>query len=224
MLAPNKFGNLIYKAMKFRFAIVPLCLISIQALAFEGIIKQQVKNYNGSGTTMTMTWSLAAQKCRLDVAVSAKDISSSTVMIADPSTGVLKTYNAGAAGSQKFFFQVNSSDITSDLSIISVNPTADLRQILGYKCEKWVVITSKGNYTIWISKDIDFDCGLYKDFFKSSPEIQALASQHIKGFPMLSESSTGVNGSSTTDVSTKAVDAGSFTIPSDYKLFSAASK
>jgi hypothetical protein len=100
-----------------------------------------------------------------------------------------------------------------------VNVTQETKQINGFKCEKWVVVTSGGVYNVWITKDIDFDWSAYKDFFKTSVEVQALAKQGVKGFALLTEPANG-NGSTTVDtVSAHTLAANTFIVPAEYKLF-----
>lgn len=206
--------------MKLKLIIFPLCLIVVNAFGFEGSIKQTVKNFNGSGTTINMTWYLGPQNCRVDMSAAGKDVNSNSVLILDPSSKVVKTYETStAAGAQKLYFQVDASGIAGDMSVISVNTTQESKQINGFKCEKWVVVTSVGTYNVWITKDIDFDWSAYREFFKNSVEVQALATQGVKGFAMLTEPVNGSNGSSVETVSAHTLAANTFTVPSEYQLF-----
>ena len=206
--------------MKLKLFIFPLCLIVLNAFGFEGTVKQTVKNYNGTGTNITMTWYLGPKNCRIDMAASGKDVNSNTVLIMDPATQMLKTYEANsAAGTQKLYFQVNASSITGEVNIINVNVTSETKQVNGYKCEKWVVITTTGTYNVWVTKDIAIDWAGYKNFFRNSVEVQALAQQGVKGFAMLVESNSGANASSVESVTPQAVAATVYTVPADYTLF-----
>ena len=205
--------------MKLKLFILPLCLIVLNAFGFEGTVKQTVKNYNGTGTSITMTWYLGPKNCRIDMAASGKDVNSNTVLIMDPATKMLKTYETNGAGPQKLYFQVNASNISGDVSIINVNVTQEVRQINGYKCEKWVVITTSGTYNVWVTKDIAIDWSAYKEFFKTSIDIQAMAQQGVKGFAMLVESNSGANASSVEAVTPQTIAAATFTVPAEYKLF-----
>ena len=205
--------------MKLKLIIFPLCLIALHAFGFEGSIKQIVKNYNGTGTTVTMTWYLTPHSYRVDMAASGKDVNSNSVFIMDPTTKTLKTYESSGGAGQKLYFQVNAGTISGDLSIISVNITQEAKQINGYKCEKWVVVTTAGTYNVWITRDIDADWSAYKDFFKTSIEVQAMASQGVKGFAMLTESNNGNNSASVENVAVKTISADTFLVPSDYTLF-----
>lgn len=204
--------------MKLKLIIFPLCLIVINAFGFEGSIKQTVKNYNGTGTTVNMTWYLGPHNCRVDMSASGKDVNSNTVLILDPSSKMLKTYETGGNG-QKLYFQVDASGIAGNMSVISVSVTQETKQIGGFKCEKWVVVTSAGVYNVWITKDIDFDWSAYKDFFKTSVEIQALAMQGVKGFAMLTEPANGNSAATVETVSAQTMTSNTFTVPSEYQLF-----
>jgi len=205
--------------MKLKLAILPLCLIVLNAFGFEGTVKQTVKNYNGTGTDVSMTWYIGSHSCRLDMTATGKDTkSSNTVLLMDPATKTLSTYDAGATG-QKVYFQLPASAISGTASDVNVSKTTDTKQIQGYKCEKWTVTTGGSTYDVWITRDIDFDAAAYRDFFKSGPEIQALAQQGVKGFPLLTESATGANASSVEKVTVQAIPASAFSIPSDYTLF-----
>jgi hypothetical protein len=208
--------------MKLKLIIFPLCLIVINAFGFEGSIKQTVKNYNGSGTTVNMTWYLGPQNCRVDMSAAGKDVNSNSVLILDPATKTLKTYETNGAAGQKLYFQVDASGISGNMSLISVNVTQESKTIGGFKCTKWVVVTSAGVYNVWVTKDIDFDWSAYKEFFKTSVEVQALATQGVKGFAMLTEPVNGSNASSVESVAPHAVAANMFTVPAEYKLFTAA--
>jgi hypothetical protein len=85
--------------MKLKLAILPLCLIVLNAFGFEGTLRQAVKNYNGSGTDVMMTWSIGAHSCRVDMNIPGKDGKvSNTVLLMDPVAKTLKTYEAGTTG------------------------------------------------------------------------------------------------------------------------------
>lgn len=206
--------------MKLKLIIFPLCLIALHAFAFEGTIKQTIKNYNGSGSDLTTTWYLSTHNCRMDMAISGKDVNSNTVLILDPAASTIKTYEASSTATQKSYFQINASSISGGVTIASVTASSDAKQINGYKCEKWTVVTSVGVYNIWVAKDIDFDWAPYKNLLKTSVEVQTLASQGIKGFPMMTESVGGNNSSAVESVSAQPLAANTFTVPSEYKLYS----
>lgn len=204
--------------MKLKLIIFPLCLIVLHAFGFEGTIKQDVKNYNGTGTNITITWYMGPHNCRLDMTQSGRDVNSSSVLILDPTTQTFKTYNLNIPG-PKNYFQMNVSGITGGVSIVSVTATQEVKQINGYKCEKWVVVASTGTFNVWITRDIDFDWSAYKDFFKTNVEAQALIHQNVKGFPMLTEP-TGSNGTSAVEVvSAQTLAPVTFTVPAEYTLY-----
>lgn len=206
--------------MKLKLAILPLCLIALHVFGFEGTIKQTVKNYNGTGNDVTLTWFLSAHSCRIDMAATGKDLkaASNTVLLLDPAAKMLRTYEAGGAG-EKVYFQASSSAISGDATNIGVTKTTDTRKIQGYNCEKWVVNSGGSSYDVWITRDIDFDAPAYKDFFKGSMEMQALAQQGVKGFAMLTESHSGANAATVEKVAAQAVSSSTFSVPSDYKLY-----
>jgi len=204
--------------MKLKLIIFPLCLIVMNAFGFEGSIKQTVKNYNGTGTDLNMTWYLGPKNCRIDMDASGKDVKSSTVLIMDGATQTLKTYETTGAG-QKLYYQMDASSIDGNMSLISVNVTQETKQINGYKCEKWVVVTTLGTSNVWVTRDIAYDWSAYKSFFKSSAEIQALASQNVKGFAMLTEPVSGNVNIAVESVDVHTLAANTFTVPTEYKLF-----
>jgi hypothetical protein len=206
--------------MKLKLAILPLCLIALQVFGFEGTIKQTVRNYNGTGNDVTMTWFLSAHNCRVDMAATGKDLkaASNTVLLLDPAAKTLRTYEAGGAG-EKVYFQVPASAISGDASNIGVTKTTETKKIQGYNCEKWTVNAGGSSYDVWITRDIDFDAAAYRDFFKGSMEIQALAQQGVKGFALLTESHSGANASTVEKVAAQAVPASTFVVPSEYKQY-----
>jgi Domain of unknown function (DUF4412) len=207
--------------MKLKLIIFPLCLVVLNAFGFEGTIKQTVKNYNGSGNDVTVTWYLSQQHCRMDVAaIGYKGANTNTVFIMDPASKSMKMYeNANAGNGQKLYFQADAGSITGGVSVISVSPTQETRQISGFRCEKWVVATSNGSFNLWVTKDIDFDWTAYKDFFKASVEVQALINQGVKGFVMATEPVSGTSGVTTVEsASSHALASDTFTVPSEYKL------
>ena len=204
--------------MKLKLAILPLCLIALNVFGFEGTVKQTVKNYNGTGTNVTLTWYLGAHSCRVDMNASGKDLKgSNTVVIVDPAAGLLRTYEAG--GAQKVYFQVAPAAISGGVGEVQVTKTADIKMIQGFSCEKWTVTVGSALYNVWITRDIDFDAAAYREFFKNNLEIQALAQQGVKGFALLTESGTGVNASNVEKVTKQAVSAETLSVPSDYTMY-----
>jgi hypothetical protein len=202
--------------MKLKLAILPLCLIALNVFGFEGTIKQTVKNYNGTGTNVTMTWYIGAHNCRIDMNASGGDLKgSNSVVLVDPGANMLKTYEIGGAG-PKNYFAVNAAAISGGLGEVKVTKTADIKVIQGYSCEKWTVTVGAAMYNVWITRDIDFDAAAYKEFFKNSIEIQALAQQGIKGFALLTESGTGTNASTSEKVTKQPLSAETFSVPAGY--------
>lgn len=207
--------------MKLKLLILPFCIIVLNAFGFEGTIKQTVKNYNGTGTDISMIWYFGANKCKLEMAASGKSINSHTVIILDPQAKNLKTYEAGGTGA-KVYYQIDAATISNGLNILSSTPTQETKQINGYKCEKWIVVSSIGAYNVWVAKDVDIDWAGYKDLMKTSVEIQALAGAGVKGFPMLTEA-IGSNSTSTVEsVTVKSQTSETFAIPAEYTVYTAA--
>ena len=204
--------------MKFKLIIFPLCLIVLNAFGFEGTIKQVANNYNGTGANITLTWYLGPHNCRMDMTQSGNGLNLSSVLIFDPATQTFKTYNLSGSG-EKTYFQMNANVITGGISILSVTATQEVKQISGYKCEKWVVVASSGSFNVWITRDIDFDWSAYKDFFKTNVEAQALIHQGVKGFPMLTEPLTGNGASNDETVSPPVLAATTFAVPAEYTLY-----
>ena len=210
--------------MKLKLAILPLCLIVLNAFGFEGTLKQTIKNYNGSGTDVAMTWSIGAHSCRVDMNIPGKDGKvSNTVLLMDPVSKTLKTYEAGAPG-DKVYYQFPMSAIGGGITDITVAKTTETKQMQGHKCEKWSVTAGGMSYDMWVARDVDFDAVTYKDFFRTSIEIQALAHESVKGFVLMTESKTGANASTVDKVSAQVVPAATLSVPSDYKLFQAEEK
>lgn len=205
--------------MKLKLAILPLCLIAMHAFGFEGTVKQSVTNFNGSGSNATMTWYIGAGACRIDMTIIDKELkANNTVLLMNPSSQAITMYETSGTG-EKVYYQMNASAVSGDAMNIMVNKTTETKKIGGYNCEKWTVMNNGGTYDVWITKDIDFNAAQYKDFFKGSMEIQALAQQGVKGFPMLTESRTGANASVTNTVTPGAVSAATLSVPAEYKLF-----
>jgi len=203
--------------MKLRSIIFPLCFIVLNAFGFEGTVRQVVNNYNGTGNNVTATWYLGAHGCRVDIAMTGKDVNSNSVLLLDAATQTLKAFETGGSA-QKVYFKLSASDISGNPAV-SVSPTQETKQINGYKCEKWIVTTTGGAYNVWITREIDFDWSGYRNFFKTSAEIQALAMQGVKGFPILTESSNGNKVASVESVTPQTLAPVAFAVPSGYTLF-----
>ncbi len=207
--------------MKLKLAILPLCLMALHAFGFEGTVKQSVTNFNGSGSSATMTWYIGAGSCRIDMSISDKDLkTNNTVMLMNPSDQSMIMYETSGGG-EKVYFQMNASAVSGDAMNVMVNKTTETKKIGGYNCEKWTVMNTSGSYDVWITRDIDFNAAAYKEFFKGSMEIQALAQQGVKGFPMLTETRNGANASVTNKVTPGTLPAGTLSVPAEYKLYNA---
>ncbi len=203
--------------MKLKLAILPLCLIAMNVFGFEGTVKQSVTNFNGSGNNATMTWYIGAGSCRIDMDITGKDANGgTTVLLLNPATQSLTMYSLSG---DKVYYQMNASAVSGDATNVIVNKTTETKKISGYTCEKWTVMNTSGSYDVWITKDIDFNAAQYKDLFKGSMELQALAQQGVKGFPLLTESRNGANAAVTEKVTPGALPAGALSVPSDYKLY-----
>lgn len=205
--------------MKLKLAILPLCFVALHAFGFEGTVKQSVTNFNGSGANAQMTWYIGASSCRIDMTIVDKELkANNTVLLMNPAGQSMTMYETSGTG-EKVYYQMNASAVSGDAMNIGVTRTTETKKIGGYNCEKWTIVNASGSYDVWITKDIDFNAAQYKDFFKGSLEIQALAQQGVKGFPMLTESRTGANASVTEKVTPGALPAGTLSVPAEYKLY-----
>lgn len=205
--------------MKLKLAILPLCFAALHAFGFEGTVKQSVTNFNGSGSNAQMTWYIGASACRIDMTIIDKELkANNTVLLMNPAGQSMAMYETSGAG-EKVYYQMNASAVSGEAMNIGVTRTAETKKIGGYNCEKWTIVNASGSYDVWITKDIDFNAAQYKDFFKGSLEIQALAQQGVKGFPMLTESHNGANASVTEKVTPGALPAGTLSVPAEYKLY-----
>ena len=194
-------------------------MVATCSYAFEGTVKQVYKNYNGTGADVTMTWYIKGNNCRIDMTTSAKEAKGTTVLLIDATSQKLKMYNDDASAPTRVYYDVSLADIASSSADVSIAKTTDTKTIQGYKCEKYQATNAHGAYDIWFTKDIAVDWSAIKDFFKESTEIQTLAKEGIKGFPLLTEAKDKGATMSVSAITVQALSSTTFTVPADYKLF-----
>ncbi|MBK7148784.1 MAG: DUF4412 domain-containing protein [Bacteroidetes bacterium] len=154
------------------------------------ILEQKMTAKNLPGKTISVTWLVTNTSCKLKMQFpEAKGVSH---FIPDLKAGMLYTYNDGPTpdGVKKSFFAASLDKIQSSnetaVSRIVVKQTGETKDIGGFKCEKIIASTSKGDTEMWVTKDFKPEFYKYEAFFKSNWEMMALREERIKGLPLSS--------------------------------------
>jgi hypothetical protein len=203
-----------------RLSLLAFCLSTLPCWAFEGILYQTVKNYNGTGNDVAITYYLKNTLCKVDMITSDKQATVHTIMVYDANTKVAKTYfpSDKATAAEKVYYQINSDQISGSVSNLTSKKTTESKTINTHPADKWIVNSSLGKMDVWIATDIAIDWSLYRDLFKTSPEIQTLIDEGIKGFPIETQGADGKNIGKVDKVSTQTLPNSIFEVPSDYSL------
>ncbi|MFN8310145.1 MAG: DUF4412 domain-containing protein [Chitinophagales bacterium] len=204
--------------MKTIFSIA-LIAISLGASAFDGTIKQQVKNYNGSGNTFDYTWYFSSKGLRFDLEFNGKDGKTNTVFLTDALVSKIQMYTIDGKASEKHIFDIETSKASADVQIITSRATGEKKVISGYNCEKYEIVTNTTKIESWITKDIAVDWTNYQNLFRNSPEVLMMAREGIKGFSLESNSANGQNAISLTKVIAGSPAESVFSIPAGYTPF-----
>ena len=101
-----------------------------------------------------------------------------------------------------------------------VKATGEKKEIAGYNCQKFIVITTSEQTEVWITKDIDITRYLasFKDFYKDLGLEEAIskAMLKIKGFPMATKSKNMIQ--EVLKVSEQKLSEKVFSLPKGLKL------
>lgn len=202
---------------KIFFAVVLLSPMFLSAQSFEGVIKfsmeykgdqvEMIKAMAPSGNTITVkgkntkvVMEGGGMKAMIGDVISKGDEKTTYFVQAD----------------NKTVYKVKSEELKSDkeedAKVTKENSTAT---ILGYKCQKYKVVTAKGTNYVWATTDINVGDADYKG---------KVMYKGIEGVAMKFEMNISEQGVSYTVTSTmvsfdkKTVSDSEFSIPSDYTV------
>ncbi len=209
-----------------------LILLFITSFVFlnaqKGIIlEQKYTAKNLTGKTVSVTWLLNNSSCKMKMQFpEAKGVSH---FIPDLKSGVLYTYNDGPTpnGVKKSFFAASLDKIQpskeTEVSRIVVKQTGDIKEIGGYKCEKIIASTSKGDTEMWVTKDFKPEFYKYSAFFKSNMEMMALSDARIKGIPLASVTKDAagniISAYEFVSITSTDIPETEFSVPSEYTKY-----
>ena len=201
--------------------IVAIALIFpalLTAQGFEGVIKFSMEYKGDQADQMNM----AAPKANI---ITIKGNKTKVVMEGGMMSAMLgdminigdekTTYFVHA--SAKTVYKVKSEELKGDKDKEDpkVTKESSTATILGYKCQKYKVITSNGTNYVWATKDIDLGNADYRG---------KVTYKGVEGMIMKQEMNIDQNGTKMTVIMTmvqyekKTVSDSEFTIPSDYTV------
>ncbi|MFN8276548.1 MAG: DUF4412 domain-containing protein [Chitinophagales bacterium] len=198
---------------------ITMTLIAASLLAFNGMVKQEVKNYNGSGTTLEYTWYFNEKGCRVDIDINGQDGPVKTVFLANASVSSIKMYTVDQKSAEKHVFDIEPVKAPAEVQLLSVRATGEKKTIAGYACEKYEIVTNTAKIETWITQAIAVDWSNYQNLFRSSPEILMMAREGIRGFALESTATNNQNTTTLVKATTATQAASLFDVPADYKPF-----
>jgi len=219
--------------MKKIFSVFFAVALSTGLFASNGmVITQTFKDAGNGGASVTVTWYVSQTQCKLKMAYADDKVNTTTYFIPDAASGTLLTYSDGTApgAQQKNYFSIPVQNIKSnaDVTRVNVTRTGETKTLGGMLCEKVIIKTNRSITEMWLTTDFKPDFYKFSPFFQSSIELLGLNQDGIQGVPL--ESTTKDNAgtviSSYTLVSAQntELNAGDFTVPSDYKSAGDATK
>ncbi len=201
--------------------IVAIALIFpalLTAQGFEGVIKFSMEYKGDQADQMNM----AAPKANI---ITIKGNKTKVVMEGGMMSAMLgDMINIGdekttyfVQASAKTVYKVKSEELKGDKDKEDpkVTKESSTATILGYKCQKYKVITSNGTNYVWATKDIDLGNADYRG---------KVTYKGVEGMIMKQEMNIDQNGTKMTVIMTmvqyekKTVSDSEFTIPSDYTV------
>lgn len=204
---------------KLFFALALLSPVFISAQGFEGVIKYSME-YKGDQAAMLQKTAPSAN------IITIKGNNTKVVM----EGGIYGTMlgdiiNKGdekntyfVLASQKTVYKVKSDEVKEDDKSdddVTVTKESSTATILGYKCQKYKVVTKQGTNYVWATKDIDVG----KADFKGKVMYKG-----VEGMVMKQEMNMTQDGMTFTVTMTmigfdkKSVNDSEFSIPADYTV------
>ena len=161
-----------------------LIVFTSSVLAYEGKVTVKYKTYNKVADYYTFVWSFSASKCMLEMNRQTAEKSAPTYFIPDILSGKLFMFAKDPTAKEKNYFAINAADIRGNSGNVTGQATGEKKTINGLECDKFVFQSASETCEAWVAKSITVDWKSYAPFFKTSLEIQGLATMNIIGFPV----------------------------------------
>jgi hypothetical protein len=204
-----------------KFSTLILVFISLSSFAFEGMVKVQYKQFNGTSDKYDFVWNFKDVKCALSMTLLNGEVAAKTTFIPDIANNQLLIFAQDPSVSEKIFYNIPVTNINGAASKTTMQHTGQIKDIAGVNCEQYIFKSENNTCEVWIAKSISIDWKQLASFFKTSTAIQAMAEHSIVGFPMevLDKNEQGliIESSQTTEVATNKQSDAVFVVPSDYK-------
>lgn len=201
-----------------------LILFSVSLFAFDGRVTIKYKTYNKVADNYEFLWKFSGSKCLLEMNRKTTEKTAPTYLLPDAATGKLIMFAKDDAAKEKNYYALNVGDINGGVSGVTGQATGEKRNINGLDCEKYTFQNGTLTCEAWVAKSIAVNWTNIAPFFKTSLEIQGLASLNVSGFPVAAttkdERGLIINNYELTNYSAGKVDEAEVSIPAGYTLYS----
>jgi len=218
--------------MKKQLITIFVVALTMQAFAWQGVIKQKYFSTGNKGTNVTVSWYLTNTECKMQMDFDGENIKSSTYFIPDFAGNRLLTYTEGGitnlkhVDSTKNYFaiplEIIQQNAQTGVTRLSVVKTGETKSIQGFICERVLVKTNLDETEMWVTKDFAPEFYKFYTFFRSSTELMALNDEKMSGFPIQSVtkdfSGKVVSSYELLSVQAKEFKTTDFNVPAGYTL------
>jgi Domain of unknown function (DUF4412) len=204
--------------MKCKALLIGL-LVSTQIFAFEGVITQIAKNYMNMGKDFTFKWYINPTQIRMEVMGAQPDGKPyHGVNIIDAKRQVMMMYTLTPTPPTKMYLEIPKAEMRGDASVFSGSKTVEVKQVFGKSCHKWEAKDPKSGTWEWVAEDIDIDWTVFAPYLLTSPIIQVLAKNGVKGFPLQTDTKTQAATVVVNQIEAKPISRELFAPPTGYTM------
>ncbi|MCS6935556.1 MAG: DUF4412 domain-containing protein [Chitinophagales bacterium] len=158
------------------------------SFAQKGIVVTQQHRSASTDAGVTLTWYITEKSAKMVMQFrDAKVQNTVTHFIPNTQSAALQIYTEGPVpeGAQKTFFTVPVSTIkpspAMQFSRIEVNATGEVKEIMGIKCEKYIITTDLHITEMWVTKQIKYNLYHYYPYFPDNLPLMGLYHAKIPG-------------------------------------------
>ncbi len=206
-------------------------LFPFSLIAGDAVISMKYTDAKIPAAKVELKWFLTDELCKMQMMYAYENQNTTTVFLPNTEKNSLLMYDVKADEKSKYLFTLPLETLKGDTRFAfnrsKVKEGKEEKTIAGVSCKKVTLTTDRFVAEFWLAKSLP-DGGKWMNFFRSYPELAAIADAELQGFPLASVikdlSGNVIASFETTSVQQSPISKNEFTVPAGYRSIEDARK
>jgi len=174
-------------------SVLLTCFTLFCSFAFAQSFKGKIQAEYIQGETPThVVWNIDGENFNMELSGEQNGKKFHSTIAPNTQSQTLTIHSENPSGASDYslsFAQFQGLNAGKNKSF-QVSTSSETAEIAGYQCQKYLIDAGKESMEVWVAKDLKVDKKLMAELLQDAPELQALTSKNIEGFPLKLRSNT----------------------------------